>query len=146
MLFGRLQKLCWAGIIRLFEHVQADDDRRVRPRHGKGVYSSVPSHIFCRSRRNQFCSTNRSSTATAEPADPASSTKRWEPADPASSTKRWESADATSSTKHGGSASPATSTKRSTSSTAEPVSTYILGHGVRFDWNAVCWCFRPATY
>jgi hypothetical protein len=36
----------------------------------------------------------------------------------------------------GGSASPATFTKRSTSSTAEPVSAYIWGHGVRFDWSA----------
>jgi hypothetical protein len=69
------------------------------------------THILQRSEK-PVLSTNRSSTATAEPAHLASSTKRWEPADPAPSIQRWESANATSSTRRGGSASPATSTRQ----------------------------------
>jgi hypothetical protein len=86
-----------------FLHIQADDDRRIWSRHGEDAWSSIPSYIFSRGWRDQFCSTTsryRSSTTTVKPADPASSTKHWESADPAPSTK------------HGESASPATSTKQ----------------------------------
>jgi hypothetical protein len=77
-------------------------------------------------------------TGAQLPTDPASSTKCWEPANPASSTQRWKSANATSSTSRRRTASPATSTRqyRSTSSTAEPISAYIWGNGVRFVWTA----------
>jgi hypothetical protein len=57
-----------------------------------------PSGILCGGWRVQLCSTSRSSTTIAGPADPASSTKCWGIADPAASTKRWEPANLTSST------------------------------------------------
>jgi hypothetical protein len=69
---------------------------------------------------------------------PASSAERWEPAHLAPSARHRRSASSTSSAGCRGTASPATSTRQymSTDSTAEPISTYVWGDGVRLVWSS----------
>jgi hypothetical protein len=110
--------------------IQANDGGCLWSRHGAGIQQDTLPRRHRGVGRVQF------STASAEPASPASSSERWGSSFPASSARCWGSASSgpTASRRRATNSAATAGRHRSACATAEPVPAHVRGLGIRLAW------------